>query len=785
MRIKNIFLGFQLLFLAGTLHVAAQQTADVKSNLEKFTKNYIQEKIYLQTDKEYYQAGEIIWFNAYTLDVQTHRLLDFSKVLYVDVINDSNHQVITAKITVDSAIGNGSLFIPLSVNSGNYKLRAYTSWMKNFSASGFFEKYITIVNPQKPNPTTQNNADISKPTLTIQLFPEGGNLVKNVKTKIAYLAETNTSVDFGAISAFIISNNKDTVQNINLDKSGMGHFYFTPLSDEPYTIQYHSAPNVKITGDFPSVKSMGYSLNIQEDDKNVWVNILGSSANQSLQLVVHTRGAINYFEQVNLLNGTAKININKAQLPAGIAHFTLFTNNGKPLAERLFFTPPKDSLTLSVSTNKTTYQNREAVDISIAAHQANVTLSVFQIDSLQGLPQTTIQKYLYFLSELKNAIPKSIPIPSINKTETALDDILLTYGWRRFNWDEMQQEPSFTYPPEISAHLISGNVQNASAKNANELVRLKIGAPSITAAFNNAEIPFNSTFHLPFKNLFGSNFLVINTEDDIKQYKININNPFSNQFTKFGDWKFSYPSNNANTLLNQYVQMQVQNIYNHEQLNQFTTASYMDTTAFYYNPTSSYLLDQYTRFTTIEEILREYVPLVDVRKSNGKLVAKIFDAELKRHLMGEILFLLDGVAIDNVKDFFNYDPLKLKQLDVIPTYYLLGKSVYSGIISWKSNHPDINNYQGLINNSVTLDYEGLQLARLFYTPSYETQELKNSKLPDYRNVLYWQPSIKFTDNATHHQKFYTSDIAGKYVIVAEGINQNGNGGTSFTFFTVQ
>lgn len=785
MCIKNIFIGFQLLFLASAINVAAQQAVDVKGNLEKFTKNYIQEKVYLQSDKEYYQAGEMIWFNAYTLDVQTHQFLDFSKVLYVDVINDSNHQVINAKISVDSAIGDGTLFIPLSVSSGNYKLRAYTSWMKNFSPAGFFEKYITIVNPQKSNQQTQKSIDSNKTSATIQFFPEGGSLVKNIKSRIAYLVETNAGVNFGAISAFIINSKKDTVQNVILNKSGIGHFYFTPVSDEPYSIQFNTLPNVKIKGNFPHIDSIGYALNIQEHNENVTVNIF-SSVNQSLQLLAHTRGSINYFEQVNLVNGTAKIDIDKTLLPAGIAHFTLFANNGKPLAERLFFTPPKDSLALSVSTNKKSYQNREAVDVAITAKQSNITISVFQIDSLQGLPQTTIQKYLYFLSELKNAIPKSIPISNINlnKTDTALDDILLTYGWRRFNWDEINNTKPLVYAPELYAHLISGNVQDVAAKNSNELIRLKIGAPSISAAFNNTETPLNSTFHLPFKNLFGSNFLIISTEDDIKQYKINIKNPFSNQFTKFIDKEFLYPGN-ANTLLNQYVQMQVQNIYNHERLNQFTTAGYMDTTAFYYAPTSTYLLDQYTRFTTIEEILREYVPLVDVRKSDGKLVAKIFDAELKRHLMGEILFLLDGVAIDNVKEFFNYDPLKLKQLDVIPTYYLLGKSVYSGIVSWKSNRPDINNYQGLINNSVIVDYEGLQLNRLFYTPSYETQELKDSPMPDYRNVLYWQPRIKIKESVTHHEIFYTSDIAGKYVIVAEGINQNGKGATSFTFFTVQ
>ena len=45
----------------------------------------------------------------------------------------------------------------------------------------------------------------------------------------------------------------------------------------------------------------------------------------------------------------------------------------------------------------------------------------------------------------------------------------------------------------------------------------------------------------------------------------------------------------------------------------------IDTLAFYYEPYKTYLLDNYTRFTTMEEVLREYVVEVNVGKEGKRI----------------------------------------------------------------------------------------------------------------------------------------------------------------------
>jgi hypothetical protein len=48
-------------------------------------------------------------------------------------------------VQLDKGVGNGSLYLPVSLNSGVYEFRAYTNWMKNFDAEFFFEKQLLLL----------------------------------------------------------------------------------------------------------------------------------------------------------------------------------------------------------------------------------------------------------------------------------------------------------------------------------------------------------------------------------------------------------------------------------------------------------------------------------------------------------------------------------------------------------------------------------------------------------------------------------------------------------------
>ena len=106
----------------------------------------LHEKIFVHTDRNYYQTGELIWFSIYNINSSKVVPSHVSKIAYVELLDSINKPVLHAKIKLDSGRGTGSFFIPANVTTGIYTFRSYTNWMKNFGAESFFYKELAILN---------------------------------------------------------------------------------------------------------------------------------------------------------------------------------------------------------------------------------------------------------------------------------------------------------------------------------------------------------------------------------------------------------------------------------------------------------------------------------------------------------------------------------------------------------------------------------------------------------------------------------------------------------------
>src|SRR5882757_8132005 len=179
------YTAFLLLLASYALSSPAQEAmpAILKKDLGQYGSGRLQEKLYAHTDKEFYLAGEICWFKLYVVDAGSHQPLDLSKVAYLEWLDKNNRPVLQTKIGLSKGHGDGSLFLPLTLRSGNYKLRAYTNWMKNYGEDWFFEKTITIVNARRSAETPAAETPLK---YNVAFFPEGGNLVENISSKVAF-----------------------------------------------------------------------------------------------------------------------------------------------------------------------------------------------------------------------------------------------------------------------------------------------------------------------------------------------------------------------------------------------------------------------------------------------------------------------------------------------------------------------------------------------------------------------------------------------------------------------
>ena len=90
-----------------------------------------------------------MWFKIYAVNGETHLPVNISKLAYVEILDRNSNPVVQAKISLSANGGEGSFYLPVTLNSDHYILRAYTNWMKNDEAANIFEQQITIVNTIK------------------------------------------------------------------------------------------------------------------------------------------------------------------------------------------------------------------------------------------------------------------------------------------------------------------------------------------------------------------------------------------------------------------------------------------------------------------------------------------------------------------------------------------------------------------------------------------------------------------------------------------------------------
>ena len=272
------------------------------------------------------------------------------------------------------------------------------------------------------------------------------------------------------------------------------------------------------------------------------------------------------------------------------------------------------------------------------------------------------------------------------------------------------------------------------------------------------------------KDFYTSGVLILHTRDQ-KDSLLNLEifNPFYEKYSNKEHSWFSQKNISQAILMNHHVAQQVQNQYMGNRLNKFGTPE-IDTLPFYGKPDVSYLLDDYTRFTTMEEVLREYVSPVTLPIRNGKYELRVLNTN-KEHVFFEArpLVLLNGVPVFDFNRVISYDPFNVKRLDIVTKPWYYGNMACAGILNFVGYDNHMQGFE-LDPHSTVIDYEGLQLQREFYSPAYDRQQQKENRLPDFRKLLYWSPDITTNARGEKDIHFYSSDVSGRFVVVLQGIS---------------
>lgn len=810
MKIPALF----ILFVIGCLVPALGQHTHVDTLIEKFQEfreKTLQEKIYAHLSQKFFLTGETLWFKVYVADGVEHRPLDMSKVAYAEILDKANFPVLQAKIKLISGRGEGSFFLPASLSSGQYKLRLYTSWMKNSSPEFYFDEVFSIVNPFVVPEAVQGSAG----TFTVDFFPEGGHLVSGIRSKVAFrIQDANGKGANGR--GWVINNDNDTITSFAAERFGIGHLYMTPFAGQRYKAVLANAGAKSYS--FPEVQREGYVMHLKDSGEFIRVAIRGSAVqSERLLLFAHARQQI-INAQAKLLQGNTVFEIPKASMVEGIAHFTLFNSSLQPLCERLYFTYPQRTLNIDITTNQKVFSRRRKVTLTLTAQasgssaSSHLSMSVFKVDSLSNSDATHIYPYLWLTSDLTGRIESPeyyFTNPSQQEVAAAMDDLMLTHGWRRFEWDDvLSKGHAVSYLPEVNEHIVTASV----TKDGQPLrgVFAHLASPGKIIRTYGSWTNDLGLARFDVKDFYGMRRLILQVPegpvsepaegsvplaDSLREaqeeagtggadgYAIDIKDPFSASMDTEKLSGLELTEASGANLVARSIAMQVQDIFYYEQWASQVETPEVDSSAFYGPADATYYLDDYTRFPVMEEVMREYVPGVFVRKRKNGFHFIVINSVGGGVLYGDPMVMVDGVPVLDVDDIMRMDPLQVKKLEVVTRTYYLGHSTFPGIVSYSTYNGDLGGLE-LDPRALSLNYEGLQVKRKFFAPEH-LRENAGDRMPDQRYLLHWEPDIAIQEDGKAKVEFYTSDVPGQYRIVVEGLDSNGHAGSRTEIFTVK
>ena len=792
-----------LIFCTAAFKVLLPDTDDpilknILNKIDAFSKDNKQEKIFIQTDKPYYTAGDTIWFKGYVRTADTHAPSDLSNILHVAFIANDQQEIQNLRLEITNGLTTGYMAIPQSAGPGNYRIVAYTRWMRNYDSRFSYTKSITVFNFDKNEPTEKVAA---KPAAQVSLFPEGGYLVTGLESKVAFKAIDSTGKSMSVTGA-VVDNAGKTIVTFKSSGNGVGNFLFRPEVGKTYMATIRT-PNAKIlTIALPKPLEFGYVMTADNTSDSVCVlkvqkTLATDNTAADKVFIVAKSGAGDkvYFAEAKTFGSNTEsltFNIPKVNMPEGIAQLTLFSQDGKPQAERLVYVHHHQGLTIMVKPAKTTYAPRENVTVELEVKDqkegrvpANLSVSVTDENALLK-PEQTVLSYLYLSSNVAGEIENAAAYfaNDLPETKRALDNLLLTQGWRRFTWQEMLTEITVSKKYTSEKDMVfraRATTADGKAVPATLLNILMTGTGNAYAAFTDADGNFSTI--LPDYETSGEVLFRFYKEDNaLEGIKVTpILEPIENWFAS--EAPEAEPRIITTYWQKAYDWFRIQKAFYDNRAPANTILANQN--ALFkkgQSGTTSYNIDEYEQFKNIAELFDEAIEPVSLKKTKAGLETRIYSRQAKRYFNNSPLYIVDGKPTFDNNVVLSLPTEQVDRIEVFNTaeqlqrFSLMGRD---GVISiyTKSNNLNLPN----LSDSV-IPFQGILADREFYQPQFNLPT--NRPKPAFRPRLYWKSDIKTDASGKAHFTFKNADDITKYRIVVEGITTYGLPGVGEAIYQV-
>ncbi|MBE0679483.1 MAG: hypothetical protein IH592_12040, partial [Bacteroidales bacterium] len=195
--------------------------------------------------------------------------------------------------------------------------------------------------------------------------------------------------------------------------------------------------------------------------------------------------------------------------------------------------------------------------------------------------------------------------------------------------------------------------------------------------------------------------------------------------------------------------------------------------SFYGIPDISLDLNDFIRLPVMQEVFYELVPGVTLREKRSGYEITVADPYYDVVYEQPPITFIDGVVVSDPAVIAGLDPDHVERIDVIRDRYVVGDYIFFGLVNIITYDGDYSRVS-LPDHAVRLPYRVTDPVRRFYSPDYSTLERRRDRTPDFRNTLFWEPSVARSGDGKFRVEFWSSDVAGDYEINLQGVTDDGD-----------
>ncbi|EAR02726.1 TonB-dependent receptor [Maribacter sp. HTCC2170] len=776
---------------------------ELDSSVTQYSYHNPVEKMYLHTDRDFFSSGENLWYKAYTVLGERHLFSLASKVLHVDLIGPDTQILVSQTHELVDGKAIGSIALPKDFISGNYQLRGYTNWMRNFDDNFFFTKTIKVVGATDMHLPPQSISD----SMDLQFFPEGGHSVLGLMGQVAFKAIGSDGLD-RKIRGYIKDSKGKPVAHLGTITRGSGFFYLKPEIGENYTAILDNGSEYPL----PKIMNQGYSMTINNTGKkNIKIKI---QATEFLRKVpFYILGIINnttYFQGAFDFDSKKSVSfeIPKNGIPSGVMALTLFDQNKKPWCERVVFINNQKELVINakISPEKPLKRSEITVDVNVTNNDGepvSTELSLAITDAGQVIKNPNsgnILTHLLLQSDIKGHISNpGLLFQNQNRlTLHAMDLVMLTHGWRKFPWLDLHE--GTTLPSKefdfTKGLTISGQARSKFDKLFKNVDLNVIAKSGDFVGMFSTKTGRDGKFIIPDFNFSDTTRIVFNALSSTKK-PMNVKVVLDTNIITVPLSHFkSMPTVKDIEATNEYsnfsaTRKNMRLLYDYNKTTELDEVVVTKRIAKRIDPSMPSTLGQTPDATLRTKDTRETgLSLMDfVARFAGVTVYGSFPyIAVSIRGRGAPLWVLNGIPVSNdIGSLRPSVPAQIASMDISnvervellkgPSAVIWGSRGANGVFLVYTKRGGGSE----LVLSPEFDIMGHAKEREFYSPNYSVK-LDRHSLPDHRATLYWNPSFTTNESGNASLKFFNSDNARQFQVAIEGLSNQGTPGAYLNSF---